>query len=127
MSTPWVNGANRIGEDEIPYLKALGGELKRLRQESGLTWLQFGYGSLVSRAHLLSMSRGVVRTRRSTLERIASAAVEANPELGPVGEVVEWLCAVAGPALASESSFPERTGRRLERRRRNREKGYWFP
>ncbi len=57
---------------------------------------------------------GTRRTRRSTLERIARAL--GSPD------ACEELAALAGPALAPESSHPDRIERRRSRRTRREER-----
>jgi hypothetical protein len=126
-SVPWVPNLRPVAEDERPFLKALGSELKRLHNASGGTWSQLAYDSLLSQSHLESIAWGRVRTRKSTLARFAAAVVEIRPDLGPVDELVEHLCGVAGPSLAAESEYQSRIDRKLARRAIARERGLWIP
>jgi hypothetical protein len=38
--------------------------------------------------------------------------VDANPDLGDVDALVDGMCEIAGPALATESDFPAKAERR---------------
>lgn len=125
-SRRWQPG-KPISDEERPYLRALGVALRDLRAHTGLTVLQFCYRALITEGHFWHLVAGVRRTRRSTIARLVAAAVEANPELGPADPIVDRLCEVAGPALASESIYADRVERKLQRRARRRERGTWTP
>jgi hypothetical protein len=116
-----------IESSEKPYLHALGEELKALRSQSGLTWMQVAHGSLLSYGHISALAYAFRRTRRSTLSRIVDTLVAANPDLGPADQLLDHLCGVAGPALAPESIYPDRVARTLRRRAKRRERGTWHP
>ena len=76
------------------------------------------------------IERGIRRTRRSTLKRIAAALVGVEPELGDVNALVEQLVELAGAGLAPESDYRYRVERRRERRwsrRHTRRIVYRFP
>ena len=66
----------------------------------------------LSRVQIARIESGVRRTRRSTLRRIACVLVVENPRQGPVDQLLNDLVAMAGPALAEESAYAERVGRR---------------
>jgi hypothetical protein len=105
-------------EDERPFAIALGDELKALHWESRLTWQQVAERSLLSQGHLQCLCAGRKRTRRSTLTRLVSVFVEEEPWLGPVDDTVDYLCEIAGPALAAETDYPQKMARTLARRER---------
>jgi hypothetical protein len=122
-----VPNGRPLAEEERPYLRSLGEQLKDLHQSSGRTWFELANASLISKAHLENVAYGRKRTRRSTLARIVDALVEANPQLGPAQELLNRLCSIAGPALAPESDYQARVERKLARRAKARERGYWIP
>jgi transcriptional regulator with XRE-family HTH domain len=92
--------------------------LKEVRRLSGLTWREVSDRSQISPGHLSALSSGNKRTRRSTLARLASVVVDANPDLGDVEALVDDLCQIAGPALAAESDYRDRVDRRWARKER---------
>ena len=125
--TGWQKNLRPITPDELEHLKALGAEVKELRRASGLTAFRYCERALLSESQFWKIGGGFVRTRRSTLERLVAAAVEANPDLGPAGPIVDRLCQIAGPALAAESLYADRLARRMARRARRRDRGTWVP
>jgi transcriptional regulator with XRE-family HTH domain len=114
-------GARRpITSAELPALALMGARVRELREAAG-----FGQGGLaeaagLSRRGLSMLERGVRRTRRSTIDRLAGVLAEPLGRLA--GEISEELAALAlaGDALAPESDYPERVARRAERRQARR-------
>jgi transcriptional regulator with XRE-family HTH domain len=105
---------------EVAYLEAAGARLAEVRRAHG--WTQAALARRV-RVHvntIASIERGVRRTRRRTLERIAERLVtpvlnRADPAVvarwarvdgaQAASELVEELVTLAGPALAPRSTF----------------------
>jgi transcriptional regulator with XRE-family HTH domain len=108
--------------EEVPYLAQLGDHLRRLRLEAGLAqWAMADLAELAPR-HIRRLERGECRTRRSTLERLANALVDVDPDLGPADQLLDELVELAGVALAGESAYPDRVARRRARRQRKKER-----
>lgn len=110
-----------IADEEVPHLQALGQAIRDLRFDGDD--LVVGIGALSQRAQVPPLSlrrieRGVRRTRRSTLARIATAAAALNSESGPADTTLERLVTLAGPSLAPESPWQKRIDRRRKRRYR---------
>ena len=120
-----------ITPSEVPGLELLGTELRRLRREvAGLSRVRLGVCAEMSGRQIEQIERGIRRTRRSTLKRIAAALVQVEPELGDVNALVEQLVELAGAGLAPESDYRYRVERRRERRwsrRHTRRIVYRFP
>jgi transcriptional regulator with XRE-family HTH domain len=111
-----------IEPGEVPYLTQLGDHLRRLRLDAGLTqWAMADLAALAPR-HIRRLERGDSRTRRSTLERIADALADVDPDLGPAEQLLDRLVELAGPALAAESPYADRIARRRARRLRKKER-----
>lgn len=111
--TTVVNTGRRpIRAFERPHLARLGRYLSGLRRTAGLTQDELALAAGLTRVHVSRIETGARRTRRSTLHRIACVLVVDNPELGPVDVLLEDMVALAGPALAEESAYRERVGRR---------------
>jgi hypothetical protein len=106
----------------VPCLEALGDELKRLRLEARLAVWAMGDLAEMAPRHVRRLERGECRTRRSTLERIANALADVEPDLGPAEQLVERLVELAGPALAPESPYADRIARRRARRVRKKQR-----
>lgn len=123
----WEQARRPITAEERPYLETMGAELKRLRQTARLTGRGLAYMALVSQGHVWTIEAGRVRTRKSTLSRIAVALVAAEPDLGTAEEITERLATLAGPGLAAETQHEATQARRLRRRERRRERGEWTP
>jgi len=106
-----------INADEVAGLEALGGELRRLRREvAGISRARLGVLAEVSSRQLEQIERGIRRTRRSTLERIAAALVKLKPDLGDAADLTERLAELAGPGLAPESIYRARVDKRRKAR-----------
>ena len=106
-----------IAADEVVGLEALGGELRRLRREvAGISRARLGVLAEVSSRQLEQIERGIRRTRRSTLERIAEALVQIRPDLGEPAALAVWLVALARNGLAPESEYRERVDKRRKAR-----------
>ena len=106
-----------LTDEEFPHLEALGAELRELRERASLSRSQLGWAATVSVTHLANLEGGHRRTRRSTLLRIAGVLVDHIPGyLGSPDDLADYLCAVAGPALAAESQYAARVDRRRGRR-----------
>ena len=54
-----------------PYIAAFGGQLRRLRQEAGLSQRGLGERAGLTREHVAKLERGLQVPRRVTLERLA--------------------------------------------------------
>lgn len=108
-----------ITDDEIPYLEALGAELRQLRTDVGLQRARLASLAGVQPETIRWIEFGVRRTRRPMLERLVAATLTAGgDDLDAVvaAEVVDHLCALAGPALAPASQYQDRVDRRRARR-----------
>lgn len=117
----WDRSRRPISDAEGAHLLRLGAELRRLRVASGLSRGTVAYRSFLGQGYVGKLERGCRRTRRSTLTRIVGVLVYANPDLGPVEDLVDRLCELAGPALADETAFPRQVERTLRRKRRRME------
>jgi transcriptional regulator with XRE-family HTH domain len=105
-------GRRPLRAHERAHVERLGRLLATTRRAVGLTQEQVALRAGLSRTHLDRLERGLRRTRRSTLTRIAVVFVLEVPRLGPVERLVDDLVAEAGPALAEESAYAERVARR---------------
>lgn len=117
----WDRCSRPISDLEGASLRRLGTELRRIRVEAGLSRTDLAYGALLSPAYIGKLELGYRRTRRSTLTRLVAVLLDANPDLGPVEDLVDRLCVLAGPALADETAFPRQVERTLRRKRRKQE------
>lgn len=99
---------------EVEPLRLLGAELRRLRRGSGLSCRQLGAAALFTTRHLERIEQGARRTRRSTLERLVDVMLVAAPHLGERDELVARLVRAAGPALAPESPYADKSQARRE-------------
>jgi transcriptional regulator with XRE-family HTH domain len=86
------------------------------RRAIEMTQRELAVAAGLSRTHVDRLEHGTRRTRRSTLTRIAAAFVVEVPKLGPVDRLVDDFVREAGPALAEESIYAERVGRRRANR-----------
>jgi transcriptional regulator with XRE-family HTH domain len=100
--------------DEREHLERLGVELRALRRDRGLTQVELARRSMMHPTSISRHERGQRRVRRTTLQRIAGALVDADL----VEELVDGWVGLAGPGLAPESDYAERVTRRRERRHR---------
>jgi transcriptional regulator with XRE-family HTH domain len=107
-----TDGRRPLRVHERAHVERLGRLLATTRRAVGLTQEQVALRAGLSRTHLDRLERGLRRTRRSTLARIAVVLVHEEPRLGPVERLVDDLVAEAGPALAEESAYAERVARR---------------
>lgn len=82
-----------IKPEEIPYLEAVGAEIRRLRDGQGLSRTVLGRWVGMSPRYLQWFEAGCRRPRRSTLARLAHV----------LGADLEGLVKLAGPAMAPES------------------------
>jgi transcriptional regulator with XRE-family HTH domain len=101
-----------ILQREVPHLERLGRLIGTTRRALGLTQKQVALAAALHWTHLQRIELGTRRTRRSTLRRIAAVFVLEAPRLGPVDVLLDDFVQAAGPALAEESAFAERVGRR---------------
>jgi transcriptional regulator with XRE-family HTH domain len=107
-----------ITSAELPALAAMGARVRELRAAAGLSLRGLAEAAGLSRRGLSMLERGVRRTRRSTIDRLAGVLAEPLGRLP--GEVAAELAALAGDALAPESEHAERVARRAERRQARR-------
>lgn len=108
-----------LNEAERDRLGTLGYRLQQARLTAGLSQLELAGGAQLHVDTVSRIERGVRRTRRSTLHRIAAALVASGLDVDVEG-LVDELVVLAGPALAPESRFAERIARRRARRWRRR-------
>jgi transcriptional regulator with XRE-family HTH domain len=103
-------------------LWALADEFRRLRQETGLSQARLAWLAALSEATPARIESARRRSRRSTLNLLVGAMVDASPGLGMADELVDRLCALAGPALApeAEADIAAQIARRRARRLRKR-------
>lgn len=105
-----------IRAHERGHLLTLGRLLGTVRRASGLTQAELALYADLHRVQVARIERGMSRTRRSTLERLAAALVVSNPGLGSAHRLADDLVEAAGPALAEESAYAERVARRRAKR-----------
>ncbi len=86
-----------ISPDEVDFLESLAELLRALRREAQLTQQALAFRAELSESQLYRIEAGTRRTRRSTLDRLAGALVEACSGLGSPSEVADRL--VAGRVL----------------------------
>lgn len=108
---------NPITEKELPHLVSLGGLVRGLREEFGLTQRALALLANVSASHISAIERARRRSRRSTLERIVGSVITDEDQ---ATVRMEELLAAAGPALGLEENEAQRQRlvKRLERRHR---------
>ena len=108
--------------EELPHLRALGAELRRSRVLAGVSTPLSAVGYITVR-QVERIEQGARRTRRSTLDWLVAVLLLPCPDLGGRDELVDRLVALAGPALAAESPYADKSAerqgkwRRLEERR----------
>jgi transcriptional regulator with XRE-family HTH domain len=105
-----------IEDWEVPHLENLGQVLRHHRKASSLTQAQLGAAAELSVQMISLLELGNRRTRRSTLQRIARAIVDAHPNAPSEDELTEGFVEAAGAALAPESGYQARVDRRRKRR-----------
>jgi transcriptional regulator with XRE-family HTH domain len=132
---------------EVPYLEAMGTRLRELRQAAGLSQRELADLAQLRQPALSRVERGLRRTRRSTLLRLAGAlaprlpgasvpapaaglvlyrsdadraAHEAHLARAPVVDLARELEGLGGPAVAGESAYLARVEARRTRRVRRR-------
>lgn len=112
-----------LTDEEMPYLRALGGAVRELRRASGVSGKELALQAGISETHFWRITAGRRRTKRSTLSRMVALMVEANPSLGPVDALLGRLCDLAGPAIVVDTDdlaevpppTPEEVERLLQR------------
>lgn len=107
----------RLTPAEVPYTRRLGQGIRFLRTDAGWSRHQLADAVCMASGSIANLELGRRRTRRSTLQEIAKSlgvATDRDPT-----EVLEWLVALAGPALAVETAkSPTSIARKRARRRR---------
>jgi transcriptional regulator with XRE-family HTH domain len=111
-----------IEDNEVPYLEAMGHRLRQLRQAAGMTLEGLARASSSNVRTIQRVEIGVRRTRRSTLSRWLEILTTRAPVIGDVDDLLDELCALAGPGLAPESEYRDRIERRRKRRIRKLER-----
>jgi transcriptional regulator with XRE-family HTH domain len=108
------HGRRPIEPQEIAPLEALGALLVSLQRDAHMSTSELATAATISQRHLNRLRQGVVRTRATTLQRIAAAL---GPLLGiDPKELHGQLVKTAGCALAPPSEFQDRVDRRRQRR-----------
>lgn len=115
-----------MSEAELAAAQRLGEAMRFFREDAGKSVAQVARDCELSRDHIRRLELGKVRTRASTLRRIAWALfppglVEDGKEVPTekqLNEMHNELVAYAGEALAPESLYADRIGRRRARRQR---------
>jgi len=114
---PSPSGSRRpIEPAELPDLRRLGERIREARTAAGLSIAECARRARISGPHLSRLERGDRRTRRSTLERLATALWMTEPYGTQQPAILAGLHDAAGVALAPESSFQKRVERRWRRR-----------
>lgn len=116
-----ANTRRPLRPEELPYLQALGAELRRMRAEAGVTAGYVGAVAYITPRQVQRIEQGARRTRRSTLDRIVTVLLLAAPDLGSRDSLVEHLCSLAGPALAPESPHADKSAARRQGKRQRLE------
>lgn len=101
---------------ERVHLQRLGRLIANTRRAVGITQDELALAAGLSRVQVARIETGTRRTRRSTLTRIAAALAFEAPTLGAVERLVDDFVEEVGPALAEESAYAERVGRRRAKR-----------
>lgn len=117
--TNWVDnhrasGLRPLQAEEIPYLEALGAELRRLRNAAGLTQAVLAHGGAISAEYLRKLEHGVRRTRLTTLRRLATVLGDGDERAAD--SITDHLAALAGPTLAPSNRFSNRREQNRARR-----------
>lgn len=103
-----------ILDEEVPHLEAFGAELRSLRMRARLKRAELARRAELSQDHLGELERATVRTRRSTIERIAAALAGAIGDDVTQEGITEQLVQAIGIALAPESQYVDRVNRRRQ-------------
>ncbi len=103
--------------EERPHLVALGHRLAEARKRAGLQQTKVAAAAGITASTLWRIEHAYRRTRVTTLGRLSAAIADVDPTADRERLLAELVTA-AGPALASESDYPERVARRRERRGR---------
>lgn len=111
-----------LTDSEAFFAEVLGRQLRSYREDAGLTRRELAAAAMLSAGQLGRIEWGTRRTRRSTLTRIAWALHGSDADPSALEAFVDELVGIAGPALAAESEYAERVGRRRERRFKKVEK-----
>jgi hypothetical protein len=112
-------GSRRPIQDwEVEYLEQLGRELRRLREHTTLSIVDYAWECEISVPHVRRLELGLRRTRPSTLRRIATVIEAECPDEGTADEILARLLRLGGGAIAEESQYEARLDRRRARRRR---------
>ena len=101
----------------MSWLTQLGGCLRGLRTQSGLSQARLANGAGLTERSLRRIEYGQRRTRPSTLQRLVETMATGPAWCGGTDGVMAQLLEAAGPALAEESAYRWR----VEARRRRRE------
>ena len=121
-AVPWIEAERArcrrpITPEEVPGLEALGAELRRLRRTAArVARPRLAVHAQVSIRQIEQIERAIRRTRRSTLNRIAAALVELQPDLGHADDLAAHLASLAGTGLAPESRYAARVEKRRKAR-----------
>jgi transcriptional regulator with XRE-family HTH domain len=107
--------------EEEPHLRALGTELRRLRVQAGVSTRHLSTVGYITVRQVERVEQGARRTRRSTLDRLVAVLLLACPDLGERDELVQRLVALAGPALAAESVYADKSAERRQGKRQRLE------
>lgn len=107
---------------ELEPLRALGQRLRALRLQAGISPGQLGRAGPVGSRQVERIEQGTRRTRRSTLDALVAVLLLARPDLGDREQLVADLVALAGPALAPESPYADKTAGRRDGKRDRRER-----
>lgn len=116
-----------LQDHEIPYLIGFGTLLGTMRRQAGITQANLARWAGLSETQVYRLERGVRRTRRSTIERMAWV-ISLGPDedyVSPFGDpavITGTLIRAIGPALAPESDHTDRVTRRRALRERAHEK-----
>jgi len=114
---PSPSGSRRpIEPVEVPHFQRLGETLRRERERVGLSIAECARRACISGPYLSRLERGHRRTRRTTIERIATAFWMADLYGTQRPVILAKLLEAAGIALAPESCFQERVEQRRGRR-----------
>jgi transcriptional regulator with XRE-family HTH domain len=112
------SGRRPISDDEVAHLEAFGEELRRLREDAGLSQRELAKATSYGQGHIHRLEHGYRRPRSLTIERIAAAIVTVDPDMGPAHLIVADLVELAGPAMGQPPIYPASIEQTLARRKR---------
>lgn len=109
-----ARGRRPIEPDELPFLLALGDELRRMREMMGLSRPALAWASGVSERTVLNIEHATRRTRHTTLHALAVGLADSDD--ADADGITARFVELAGPTLAPSNRFSDRREHNRSRR-----------